>query len=197
MCRTTLFLALGLSLAACRGGKDTASKDTTGARDTAATAAGAGRDTGAAAGGSVTAAVRDASGRSLGTLTITETASGIAASGRLTGLPSGEHAIHIHTVGRCDPPFASAGGHWNPTNRQHGTQNPQGPHFGDLPNIKVGTDSSVTVQATTPGGTLRGNNALLDADGAAVVIHAKPDDYRTDPAGNAGDRIACGVISAS
>jgi superoxide dismutase, Cu-Zn family len=144
---------------------------------------------------SATALVRDASGRELGTLTLAETGAAVAVSGTLRPLPPGTHGFHIHTTGRCDPPFESAGGHWNPTNRQHGAANPQGPHLGDLPNVTVGADSSATIQATTTGGTLAGANALLDSDRAAVVVHAQPDDNRTDPSGNSGDRIACGVIS--
>lgn len=143
-----------------------------------------------------TAEVRDASGRALGTLTFADAANGVAVAGRLAGLPPGEHGMHIHAVGRCDPPaFTTAGGHWNPTGRSHGAQNPGGPHLGDLPNIVVAEDSTAVISATTPGGSLRGTNALLDADGAAIVIHAGPDDYRSDPAGNSGARIACGVIT--
>jgi Cu-Zn family superoxide dismutase len=138
--------------------------------------------------------MRDANGRALGTLSVTEAANGITVAGRLTGLPPGAHAIHLHTIGKCEPPFTSAGGHWNPTNRQHGRDNPQGPHLGDLPNITVSADSSASVDVASPGGALRGANGLLDDDGAAVVVHAKADDNRTDPAGNAGDRIACGVL---
>ena len=145
----------------------------------------------------VTVALRDSAGRELGTLTLRDDTGGVAVSGRLRDLPQGSHAIHLHETGRCEPPFESAGGHWNPTNRQHGAENPQGPHFGDLPNLTVDADGSVAVQATTPGGTLRGANALFDADSAAIVIHAQPDDNRTDPAGGAGNRIACGVVSVS
>jgi Cu-Zn family superoxide dismutase len=141
--------------------------------------------------------VRNAEGRDLGSLTLRDAAQGITVSGRLTGLPPGAHAIHLHVTGQCAPPFESAGGHWNPTNAQHGTQNAQGPHFGDLPNITVAADSSVTVDATTPGGTLRGTNPLIDVDGAAVVVHTSADDNRTDPAGSSGARIACGVVSGS
>lgn len=143
-----------------------------------------------------TAQVRDSAGNDLGTLTLADASSGIAVSGTLRGVSPGTHAIHIHTVGQCAPPFQTAGGHWNPTNRQHGTANAQGPHLGDLPNITVRADSTADVQATTPGGSLQGMNALLDADGAAVVVHADADDNRTDPAGNAGARIACGVVQA-
>ena len=144
-----------------------------------------------------TAVMHDASGRTLGTLTLVDGSQGIIVSGRLTGLPPGQHALHLHAVGRCDAPaFTTAGGHWNPTGREHGTMNPNGPHFGDLPTITVGSDSAVTITSATPGGTLRGTNALLDADGAAVVIHAVADDNRTNPAGNAGARIACGVVTA-
>lgn len=140
--------------------------------------------------------MRDAGGRDLGTLVLTNGVGGLMVAGVLHGLPPGTHGIHLHTVGLCEPPFTSAGGHWNPTSHQHGTQNPQGPHLGDLPNISVSTDSVATVSATSPGGTLYGGAALMDADGAAVVIHAGPDDYRTDPAGNSGSRIACGVVRA-
>lgn len=148
----------------------------------------------APAGTGATAVVRDAAGNELGTVTLTDSPQGIALSGTLRGLPPSEHGIHIHTVGACEAPFESAGPHWNPTTRQHGTENPMGPHFGDLPNLVVGADSTATVQGVTPGGTLRGENALLDADGASVVVHAGKDDYKTDPSGNSGARIACGVI---
>jgi len=148
-------------------------------------------------GGPATVVMRDASGRELGTLTATDTGQGISFAGMLRGLPPGEHGIHVHAVGQCQPPFESAGPHWNPTTMQHGTQNPQGPHMGDMPNLTVGQDSTVNVQVTTPGGSLHGQNAVMDADGAAVVIHASADDYRTDPSGNSGARIACGVLQGT
>ena len=141
------------------------------------------------------ASLQSSAGKSLGALTLTDVAGGIRVEGKLRGLPPGEHAIHLHTTGQCTAPkFESAGGHWNPTNKQHGKNDPQGLHLGDLPNITVAPDSSVSIDATTPGGSLLGENALLDADAASVVVHAKPDDYRSQPAGNAGDRIACGVV---
>jgi Cu-Zn family superoxide dismutase len=196
MRRTMMLLGCGMSLAACRG-DDARTADTAGVvgGETIAAAPRAGDTTGTTRTPAASATIRDAAGRSLGTLTLTEGAQGVTLSGRLVGLPPGPHAIHIHGTGRCEPPFETAGAHWNPMNRQHGTQNPQGPHFGDLPNLAVATDSTVTVQATTPGGTLRGSNGLFDVDTAAVVVHVQADDYRTDPAGNAGDRIACGVVS--
>lgn len=141
------------------------------------------------------AEVRDAAGVVLGTLIVSDAGGGVSLSGMLHGVTPGEHAIHIHTVGSCEAPdFASAGGHWNPTNRQHGTDNPDGPHAGDLSNITVGSDSMATLEQVTPGGMLQGESGLLDADGASVVIHETADDYRTDPSGNSGDRIACGVL---
>lgn len=149
----------------------------------------------AGAGATATVQMQGPAGRDLGTLTLTQTGGGIAISGRLTGLAPGEHGFHVHTAGKCDgPSFETAGPHWNPTNRGHGVNNPAGPHFGDLTNLMVGEDSSVTVQATTPAGTMNGENSLLDGDGAAVVIHAEADDYQSNPSGNAGNRIACGVV---
>ncbi len=119
------------------------------------------------------------------------------------GLPPGVHGIHIHDVGLCDPPnFKSAGPHWNPTSRQHGSQNPNGKHMGDLQNVTVAADGTLKARVTVPGTYLTspGRNVkagaaqILDANGAAVVIHAKLDDYRTDPSGDSGDRIACAVL---
>lgn len=114
----------------------------------------------------------------------------------VNSMPAGTYGVHVHSVGRCDPPgFESAGPHWNPTNRQHGRLNPQGHHFGDLPNLMVDTGRRGSVEFAIPGAILRGSaNALLDGDGASVVIHANADDERTDPSGNSGARIACGVL---
>lgn len=111
------------------------------------------------------------------------------------GLPHGQYGVHIHTIGRCDPPgFESAGAHWNPTGRQHGRLNPQGHHLGDLDNLVVNADGG-RLEFAIPGATLRGGEApIIDADGAALVIHAAPDDNRTDPSGNSGARIACGAL---
>lgn len=110
-----------------------------------------------------------------------------------SAMPPGDHGLHIHTVGRCEgPAFASAGPHWNPDAKMHGRDNPMGSHRGDLPNLQVGTDGTGKVSFDLPGEA----GALLDADGASIVVHAAPDDYRTDPSGNSGDRIACGVFAA-
>jgi Cu-Zn family superoxide dismutase len=185
--RTAVILAWSVALVACEPGRRDAGREgdrPARAQDSPSPAAAI----------SLTVAMRDATGKDLGTLTLTEEGQGITLAGRLTGLPPGEHAIHLHAVGRCDAPsFESAGDHWNPTNRQHGTKSPQGPHLGDLPNFTVAQNRSATIQATTQGGTLRRGNLLLDRDGAAVVVHARRDDYKTQPSGDSGDRIACGV----
>ena len=110
------------------------------------------------------------------------------------GLPKGAHGTHVHAVGKCEgPDFASAGPHWNPTQHQHGKDNPAGPHVGDMPNLSIGASGGDRTIFTLPGGTFAG---LLDEDGAALVIHANADDYKTDPSGNSGGRIACGVFRA-
>jgi Cu-Zn family superoxide dismutase len=119
---------------------------------------------------------------------------------RLTvhGFTPGTHGVHLHQTGRCDPPgFESAGPHWNPTSHQHGRLNPMGPHLGDLPNLMVSANGSgrLDFAVPVPAGTAAGANPLLDADGTAIVIHAAADDLRTDPSGNSGARIACGVLS--
>lgn len=142
------------------------------------------------------AALRDSAGRSVGTASVTESDSGLRVRIEATALPQGVHGAHVHATGSCDAPaFSSAGAHWNPNGRQHGTLNPQGPHHGDLPNLLVGTDGRGTLEFVLPAGRVgRGDHAMLDRDGASVVIHATADDYRTDPSGNSGARIACGVL---
>jgi Cu-Zn family superoxide dismutase len=113
------------------------------------------------------------------------------------GVPPGLHGFHIHAVGKCDPPdFSSAGQHFNPTGKQHGALNPAGSHAGDLPNLNVGPDGVGRLETTTEQITLgTGPTSVWDADGSALVLHAAPDDFKTDPTGNAGARIACGVIT--
>ena len=134
----------------------------------------------------------NATGRSIGTVRAWQTAGGVSFHINASGLPHGLHGIHLHSVGRCDPPdFASAGPHWNPAGKLHGFNNPAGPHAGDLPNVEVAANGVVSATVTLPGATMPG---LLDSDGAALVIHAAADDYMTDPSGNSGARIACAVI---
>jgi superoxide dismutase, Cu-Zn family len=141
------------------------------------------------------AVLKDASGKDVGKATLTVAPSGVLVNLDLAAVPAGEHAFHIHAVGKCEPPdFKSAGPHFNPDETKHGLLNPEGPHAGDMPNLHVPADGKLQVEILDPAVTLSAEAALLDADGAALVIHAAADDYKTDPAGNAGDRIACGVI---
>ena len=137
-------------------------------------------------------------GADVGSVTITQLARGVQVVLDASDLPAGEHAFHIHAVGACEPPeFASAGGHANPTGAEHGWDNPNGHHAGDLPNMLVTKDGSGRFEAKTDAFTLKGGAAsLFDSDGSALVIHAGVDDYMTDPTGNAGDRAACGLIVA-
>ena len=135
-------------------------------------------------------------GEPVGTATFTEKANGVQLDLKVSNLPPGLHGFHIHSVGRCQAPdFASAGPHFNPEGRQHGWDNPLGHHLGDLQNLNVGPDGKANTRITVPEVTLgEGSKSLFHEGGTSLVIHAKPDDGKTDPAGNAGARIACGVI---
>lgn len=146
-----------------------------------------------------TAALVDATGAAKGRATIVQEGSALRVTVDASGMPAGPHGLHLHMVGRCDAPdFTTAGGHWNPTAMKHGKDAPQGPHSGDLPNLDIGSSGNGKLSFTIPNATLTGGEtALLDADGAAIVVHAAADDYRTDPSGNSGGRIACGVVTAS
>ncbi len=146
-----------------------------------------------------TAQLLGPSGELRGTATLSQEADGTRIIAEVQGLPPGDYAIHLHAVGKCEAPgFTTAGGHFNPEMKQHGSQNPMGSHMGDLPNITVAADGRGRVDFSRPGLRLKDGPApLLDADGAVVVVHAGPDDYKTDPSGSAGARIACGVLSAA
>ena len=148
-----------------------------------------------ASGGSATAELKNAQGQAVGIVMLMETPHGVLLKAELWDLPKGTHAFHIHAVGTCEPPFKSAGGHYNPYKKQHGIMNKKGKHAGDLPNIYSGSDGKLTFEVLADQVTLgKGKNSLFDKDGSAIVIHAGPDDYKSDPAGSAGPRIACGVI---
>jgi Cu-Zn family superoxide dismutase len=153
-------------------------------------------DAGAARGPSLSATLKDRQGRVVGTLAIAETPHGLLVRGTIDGVPPGPHALHFHEVGKCEPPFTSAGGHFNPGHTSHGMLTPNGPHAGDLPNLVVPASGKLDFELFAPGLTLStGPTALLDADGSAVVIHAKADDHQSQPAGDSGDRIACAVVA--
>ncbi len=143
------------------------------------------------------AELRNAQGQSVGTATFTEGSNGVTIALRGSNLPPGTHGIHIHAAGKCDPPdFMTAGGHFNPEARKHGGRAAEGPHAGDLGNVAVGVEGTVRAAIPAPRVTLGpGRNSLFPPSGTAVVIHAGLDDELTDPTGNSGARIACGVIT--
>jgi Cu-Zn family superoxide dismutase len=144
------------------------------------------------------AELKDTSGRVVGNALLTAVGGGVVrVQVWAGGLPPGMHGIHVHTTGACTPDFNAAGGHFNPEGAQHGLENPAGPHAGDLPALQVGPDGNGTFDALNPRIGLNGGlRSLFDADGSALIIHANPDDQVTDPTGNSGGRIVCGVITA-
>ena len=147
-----------------------------------------------------TAVLRDAAGAQVGTANITEDENAtVVVSLSVTGMTEGQHGVHLHMTGACDGAgaFSSAGAHYNPFTKEHGLENPNGAHAGDMPNIPVGSTGAGTLTYTNPRVRLTsGPNSLLDGDGSAIVVHAGTDDQVTDPQGNSGARIACGVLQA-
>jgi superoxide dismutase, Cu-Zn family len=149
------------------------------------------------AGVTARAVLRNPEGLEMGTATFTQSGESVRIEYQFTSLPGGEHGFHLHEVGSCEAPtFESAGGHYNPTNRSHGFDHPDGPHAGDLRNLEVDTDGTAEGDLTNEYVTLLTGrpNSLLDGDGTSIVIHAGPDDYQSQPSGDSGDRIACGEI---
>ncbi len=142
--------------------------------------------------------LKNGKGEAVGTVTLSADGKGVSLALDLKALPPGEHAIHVHEKPDCTAPdFKSAGGHWNPAKKQHGMQNPEGAHAGDIPNLTVAADGTLKATIIAPGVTYdRAETSVFGPTGTALMIHASADDNKTDPSGNAGDRIACGVIKA-
>jgi superoxide dismutase, Cu-Zn family len=142
------------------------------------------------------ATLKDAAGKTVGEATLVQTNEGVLVRLQVNGVAPGEHAFHVHAVGKCDPPFESAGGHFNPSTKKHGLAATDGPHAGDMPNLHIPSNGDLSIEVLNSIVTLQKGppNSVFDSDGSALVIHAKADDYKSDPAGNAGDRVACGVI---
>lgn len=186
-------LAAVIAVAGCSPAQDDAAP----AEDTSAEAAGA--DNAATDASSPetlgSAAMALADGTSAGTVELVSTDGALSFNVAVTNIPEGTHGFHLHTTGQCEAPdFTSAGGHLNPAEREHGHENPAGSHLGDLPNLEVGADGTASTTVALDAESASAVETLFDADGTAVMIHADPDDYRTDPTGNAGSRIACGVL---
>jgi Cu-Zn family superoxide dismutase len=149
-----------------------------------------------AAAQTASAPLKDAQGKEVGSANLTQTPRGVLVNVAVKGLPPGEHAFHVHAVGKCEPPFTTAGGHFNPDAKKHGLMAADGAHAGDMPNLHIPQSGELTVEIVNAAITLEKGkpNSVFDADGSALVIHAGSDDYKTDPTGEAGGRIACGVV---
>jgi superoxide dismutase, Cu-Zn family len=149
-----------------------------------------------AAAQSAKATLKNADGKEVGTATLTQTPGGVLIGLSVNGLPPGERAFHIHGVGKCEPPFTSAGPHFNPAGKKHGLMAAEGHHAGDLPNLHVPASGELILEVLNRDVTLETGKpgSLLGGQGTALVVHAAKDDYKTDPAGDAGGRIACGLI---
>lgn len=143
------------------------------------------------------ASLKDVTGKDVGSVQLLQTPHGVLLKMSLKGVAPGEHAFHIHAVGKCEAPFTSAGGHFNPASRKHGMEAAEGSHAGDMPNLHIPANGELRVDVANPMISLvKGQRgSVFDADGSSIIIHAGPDDYKTDPTGNAGDRIVCGVIT--
>ena len=148
-----------------------------------------------AAAQSAKATLKNAEGKEVGTAQLTQAATGgVLITLTVNNLPPGDHAFHVHAVGKCEPPFTSAGKHFNPGNKKHGMMAAEGQHAGDMPNLHVPPSGAVTVDVLNTAITLEKGKGPNDANGLALIIHAGKDDYKTDPTGDAGGRIACGII---
>jgi len=181
---------LTLTLAAC------GSSETEQAEAEAGSAAESAAATATSAPVTAVATLQTADGQPAGIATASETDGTVRVYLQVEGLTPGEHGVHVHTIGVCEAPkFESAGPHWNPAEHKHGLEAADGQHAGDMPNLVVAEDGTGTLEYTLEGGaTFAG---LMDADGSAFMVHAMPDDQTTDPSGASGDRIACGVFTAS
>ena len=142
------------------------------------------------------ATLKSADGKEVGAAELSQTPHGVLVRLTVKGVPAGEHAFHIHQTGKCEPPFTTAGGHFNPGGKKHGVMVSDGPHAGDMPNLHIPADGSLVVEVLNAAVTLEKDkpNSLFKPEGTALVIHAGKDDYKTDPTGDAGGRIACGVV---
>jgi Cu-Zn family superoxide dismutase len=142
------------------------------------------------------AALKSAEGKDVGSAELIQTPAGVLVRLAIKGLPSGEHAFHVHGVGKCEPPFTSAGGHFNPGGKKHGLMATEGHHAGDMPNLHIPANGDLTIEVLNSAITLEKGrpNSVFQEGGTALIIHAGKDDYKSDPTGEAGGRIACGVI---
>jgi len=183
---TAAILTVTLTLAACGSPESEEAP----AEDTAAT------ETATPAAMSAVATLQTADGQPAGTATATASGDQVQIALSVQNMTPGEHGVHVHMTGACDAPkFTTAGGHWNPSEQMHGLEDPEGQHAGDMPNLVVAEDGTGSLEYTLAGGaTFEG---MMDADGSAFVVHAMRDDQMTDPSGDSGDRLACGVFQAS